>query len=280
VGEDAPRDYHYTRDGHGIIDAVCKMFERGTFSLGEGDALVPVQEAYQAYKRFRDESLRAAPGGVAADIADPIYQADYNREHRAEPSPSPAPAGEMLDDIISRTTPATEPFPGASDPYGLMRGTITSTQPAATEQEIAEGMNADALHKKMAAREDLTWGEVYTITLEQARSVIGALQNTIYDLRTSQSAQAPGGMVDREALAKVVANPASKSGHLQPLKVDYVIADAILSSGIIAPIPTREQIKDAFAKANKTWLADNTSMMTSTDYYVDAIEALLQPGRV
>lgn len=42
---------HYTRSGQGIVEAVCRMFARGTFILGEGDALIPVQEAYIAYRK-------------------------------------------------------------------------------------------------------------------------------------------------------------------------------------------------------------------------------------
>lgn len=47
---------HHTRDGRGIVEAVCKMFSRGTFILGEGDALIPVQEAYIAYRKANGET--------------------------------------------------------------------------------------------------------------------------------------------------------------------------------------------------------------------------------
>lgn len=57
------KDYHYTRDGHGIIDEVCKMFARGTFNLGEGDALVGVQEAFIKYVACS----RSSPPSAAAE---------------------------------------------------------------------------------------------------------------------------------------------------------------------------------------------------------------------
>jgi len=49
-----PWEYHYTRDGHGVLAAVRKMFERGTFLLGEGDALIPVQDAYKAWREANE----------------------------------------------------------------------------------------------------------------------------------------------------------------------------------------------------------------------------------
>lgn len=47
---------HYTRDGQGIIDAVSLMFGRGTFILGEGDVLLPVQEAFIAYRKANGDT--------------------------------------------------------------------------------------------------------------------------------------------------------------------------------------------------------------------------------
>ncbi len=55
-------EYHYTKQGRGIIDAVCKMFENGTFILGEGDALIPVQDAYKAYRAALAEAPKPNGG--------------------------------------------------------------------------------------------------------------------------------------------------------------------------------------------------------------------------
>lgn len=48
---------NYTKSGCGIIDSVTKMFRNGTYVLDLGDALGPVQEAYQEYIKYRDVDL-------------------------------------------------------------------------------------------------------------------------------------------------------------------------------------------------------------------------------
>ena len=50
IAAEGPHPYHYTKSGRGIIEAVCRMFRQGTLLLHEGDALLPVQNAYKAYR--------------------------------------------------------------------------------------------------------------------------------------------------------------------------------------------------------------------------------------
>ena len=53
--------YRYTLSGQGLIEAVCKLFERGTFALGEGDALAPLQKAYVEYRKAQVEAGALKP---------------------------------------------------------------------------------------------------------------------------------------------------------------------------------------------------------------------------
>lgn len=52
------------------------------------------------------------------------------------------------------------------------------------------------------------------------------------------------------------------------------MAKHILSSGLIKPVPTREQIAAAIDQADDVWMKDTTSMKTRNDYHVEAVASL------
>jgi len=53
----AETPYHYTVQGHGIVDAVCDVLRQG-YHYSEGDIWCRVQEQWESFKEARDEASR------------------------------------------------------------------------------------------------------------------------------------------------------------------------------------------------------------------------------